>query len=317
MNTPSTRARTRARAASQLLCLLFIGVALSLAAVTVTDAIWNRAREEDAGTTVETQLTQQPARAQRRDFVTLQDIQLVGSSAAAAHLSPRDEGKPYIGAAASGGSNDVMPPVNPVPADATSSVVQYQIDIGELNLPDPRPFSTHTLYGRMVQIADFSNAHIRGVLREVQVQGLYNRALNAVSVNEGAGKTVVDIGGNFGAFSMAVKMKAPKSKLLAFEAMPTNCANLKANMEVNGLTNGWIFTCGALGATDGDILHFAVHPEHSGGASSAFKNPLTDPSFKNHIHYDIPTHKLDTMLEKHGVDHVHALKIDCEARGLI
>lgn len=78
MNTP-TSARVAAKVASQLFFLLVIGVALSFTAFVATDAVWSRSRKEDAGTTVKTQLTQQPARAQRRDFVTLQDIQICAS----------------------------------------------------------------------------------------------------------------------------------------------------------------------------------------------------------------------------------------------
>jgi FkbM family methyltransferase len=185
---------------------------------------------------------------------------------------------------------------------------------GHLELPEHQPFLPYTLFGRQVQIADYSRGHIDQVLREVQDEGFYNLALNAISPGEGEGKTVIDIGGNFGAFSMGAKITAPKVKLLTFEAVPSNCANLKANMETNGFTNNWIFTCGALGSSDGDILHFSVDKEHSGGASSVYKNPITDPSLHDgrHMFYDVVSSKLDTMLEKYNVKHVHALKIDCE-----
>ena len=185
---------------------------------------------------------------------------------------------------------------------------------GALELPEPQPTLPFTLFGRLVQIADFSRAHIEQVLREVQDEGFYNLAFDAIATSRGKGKTVIDIGGNFGGFSIAAKIKAPEAKLLTLEALPSNCANIKANMEVNGFTTNWIFMCGALGATDGDILHFSVDREHSGGGSSVYKNPTTDPSLHDgrHMFYDVVSNKLDTILERYGVEHVHALKIDCE-----
>ena len=185
---------------------------------------------------------------------------------------------------------------------------------GVLELPDPQPLLPFTLFGRQVQIADFGRAHIEQVLREVQDEGFYNLAFNAIVPSEGEGKTVVDIGGNFGGFSMGAKIKAPKAKLLTFEAVPSNCANIRQNMETNGFTSNWIFTCGAMGATDGDILHFSVDKEHSGGGSSVYRNPATDPSLHDgrHTFYDVVSNKLDTMLEKYNIKRVHALKIDCE-----
>jgi FkbM family methyltransferase len=181
---------------------------------------------------------------------------------------------------------------------------------GMTELPEHHPFLPRTLFGRRVQVADFSRGHVDVALREIQEDGLYDLALNAILPREGEGKTVIDIGGNFGGFSMAVKIKAPKARLITFEAVPSNCVNLKANMETNGLANNWIFVCGAMGATDGDILYFSFNEEHSGAASSYKRIPGIHDGRRKF--YDVMSNKLDTMLEKYNVDHVHALKIDCE-----
>ena len=39
--------------------------------------------------------------------------------------------------------------------------------------------------------------------------------------------TIIDIGGNFGAFSIAAKTRFPHARLLTFEAMPPTCRHLK------------------------------------------------------------------------------------------
>lgn len=99
----NTRARTRKRASQ--VCLLLLGAALALAAI---DALstrvdtsdgspsksWGRTKHHDrAGEEVQVQeKTKKSETLQRRDFVTLRDIQLVG--AAAGLVSPRDEGSP-------------------------------------------------------------------------------------------------------------------------------------------------------------------------------------------------------------------------------
>ena len=183
-----------------------------------------------------------------------------------------------------------------------------------LEIPKAQSAQPFRMFGRDVLIADFGRAHVEQVIREVQDEGFYNLAYEAVSSNGGEGKTIVDVGGNFGGFSMGVKMKAPEARLLTFEAMPPNCANLKKNMEVNGFARNWVFACTALGSTDGDVLHFSVDNKHSGGASSVYSDPKNAPSLHDgrHLFYDVRSSRLDTLLELYNVTHVHALKIDCE-----
>ena len=179
---------------------------------------------------------------------------------------------------------------------------------------DHAPFGAYTYFGRSVQVADSGKAHVQQVLTEVQNGGIYDAALNAVSGRLGIGKTVVDIGGNFGAFSMAVKIKAPGVHLFTFEAIPTNCANLQANMHENDLDVDWTFSCEALGSADGETLTFSVDPEHSGGGSSAYDKPKDHPSLLDgrHQFFNVSSSLLDTILERYDIQHIDALKIDCE-----
>ena len=179
---------------------------------------------------------------------------------------------------------------------------------------DHVPFATYAYLGRSVEVADSGKAHVQQVLAEVQNGGIYDDALSAVSEQFGAGKTVIDIGGNFGAFSMAVKIKAPSVRLYTFEAIPTNCANLKANMHENALDDDWTFSCEALGSSDGETLTFSVDIEHSGGGSSAYDKPKDHPSLLDgrHAFFDVSSSRLDTILDRYDIKHIHALKIDCE-----
>ena len=176
------------------------------------------------------------------------------------------------------------------------------------------PFATYAYLGRSVEVADSGKAHVQQVLAEVQNGGIYDDALSAVSEQFGAGNTVIDIGGNFGAFSMAVKIKAPSVRLYTFEAIPTNCANLKANMHENALDDDWTFSCEALGSSDGETLTFSVDIEHSGGGSSAYDKPKDHPSLLDgrHAFFDVSSSRLDTILDRYDIKHIHALKIDCE-----
>lgn len=179
---------------------------------------------------------------------------------------------------------------------------------------DPAPFATHTYFGRSVRVADSGKAHVQQVLAEIQDGRIYDAALSAVSGQSGAEKTVIDIGGNFGAFSMAVKINAPSVRLFTFEAIPTNCANLQANMRGNALDADWTFSCEALGSDDGETLTFSVDVEHSGGGSSAYNKPKNHPSLLDgrHQFFNVASSKLDTILDRYDIKHIDALKIDCE-----
>mmetsp|Transcript_11218 Transcript_11218/g.46793 ORF Transcript_11218/g.46793 Transcript_11218/m.46793 type:complete len:319 (-) Transcript_11218:2757-3713(-) len=196
----------------------------------------------------------------------------------------------------------------------SATTVLNDDNAGKMLKYDHAPFATYAYFGRSVEIADGGKAHVQQVLAEVQNGGIYDAALSAVSEHFGAEKTVIDIGGNFGAFSMAVKIKAPSVRLFTFEAIPTNCANLQANMHENTLDVDWTFSCEALGSADGETLTFSVDTEHSGGGSSAYDRPKDHPSLLKgrHSFFDVPSSRLDTLLDRYGIKHIDALKIDCE-----
>ena len=182
-------------------------------------------------------------------------------------------------------------------------------------------------FGRTVTVADSSAHHIAKILAEVEsgIYKLHQPGTWAQLPLSRPNATIIDIGGNFGAFSLAVKARFPQSRLLTFEAMPPTCRHLQYGLaatlgykirkkhkrepllQIPGVT----VECSALG--DGKPLHLVHYRWGSCCASSHYK--FDDRSFDSddYVHYhNISSHSLDSLLERHGVGKVDLLKIDCE-----
>lgn len=128
----------------------------------------------------------------------------------------------------------------------------------------------------------------------IEVFGL--RCYDAPGFEVRAGDVVFDVGANVGAY--AVRAAAvPRTRVIAFECHPGNLAALKANVELNGLTN--VVTDARALAGRSEKRYLEVGPgtvAHSLGADGVPVDAVSLP---------------DAMRE-HGVERIHLLKMNCE-----
>ena len=128
---------------------------------------------------------------------------------------------------------------------------------------------------------------------------------HGIEVREG--DTVIDIGANFGAFSIAAsQMVGDSGKVFCYEPNPFVFERLQENLRMNGCRNVTAFN-EAVGARDGDVELFI-------GRKSAFSTTLVEvdgrQSSLSHS-TKVPLRRIESVLRLAGPC-VALLKIDCE-----
>jgi len=121
-----------------------------------------------------------------------------------------------------------------------------------------------------------------------------------------AGDVVIDIGANYGFYSLLSSQVVGKGGcVLAFEPETSNYNILVANLGLNDITNVETFKMG-LGAFDGETkLYLSKHP---GAHSTTFQ---ISPSFET-----VSVKKLDSVLEDLDIEKVNLIKLDAEGAEL-
>ena len=114
--------------------------------------------------------------------------------------------------------------------------------------------------------------------------------------------TVIDIGGNIGAFSLLVAKESPKCNIYAFEPEPNNFAIFKKNILENKFDKRIkIFQQAVSGETKKEKLFISEYsPYHS----------LLSKNYKKFIF--INSVSLDNIFQKNKIKNCDLLKIDCE-----
>ena len=114
------------------------------------------------------------------------------------------------------------------------------------------------------------------------------------------GATILDIGASTGVFSVYAAASAPRSRLIAFEPMPSAFALLQENVRLNGFGDRV------------EVHHAAVAPET--GTIDLFIDGLFFPSLvkpgTSSVH--VPSISLADVLARHAPDGVDLLKLDIE-----
>jgi FkbM family methyltransferase len=88
---------------------------------------------------------------------------------------------------------------------------------------------------------------------------------------------VVDVGANIGLFTLFVKRRYPRSRILAFEPIPECARAFQRNMQLHNLT-GVTLEQRALGATDERDVPFAYYPTSPGNSTRYPEQKVADPS---------------------------------------
>jgi FkbM family methyltransferase len=120
-----------------------------------------------------------------------------------------------------------------------------------------------------------------------------------------AGSVFVDVGANIGTYSIPIaRLSGPRTTVVAIEASPAIATYLRRNLALNGLDGVHVWECAAHDTDGQSVAFYEVPASHFGLGSLA-------PQF-NRAPISVPTQRLDTILDRLGIDHVDLLKIDVE-----
>jgi FkbM family methyltransferase len=133
--------------------------------------------------------------------------------------------------------------------------------------------------------------------------GLYELALTRrLTQHARAGGLLVDVGANYGYFSLLWAAAKPENRVIAFEASPRNLPGLRQNVEANGFTGGIRIEPRAA-SRSGDDLIFDLGPAGQTGWGGAVLGEQAGS-------VRVPAVRLDVALA--GESRIDVLKIDVE-----
>lgn len=133
--------------------------------------------------------------------------------------------------------------------------------------------------------------------------GFYELALTKMIVALASrGGLFVDVGANYGYFSLLWAAANPRNTVVAYEAAPRNYAALLRNVERNGLSDRIAAESNAIGRENG-VMRFEVGPDEQTGWGGFSKEPI----WKN---MDVTVTTLDELLSEQA--EIAVLKIDVE-----
>jgi len=118
----------------------------------------------------------------------------------------------------------------------------------------------------------------------------------------GPDDTVIDVGGNIGAFAVTACRAAPNGWVITYEPEPGNAELLRQNLDRNHCRNVTVVNAAVSGR--GGVLSLHLNPDNSGGHSI----------HRNHggPTLTVPAIALRDLFDDHGVERCDFLKMDCE-----
>jgi len=133
--------------------------------------------------------------------------------------------------------------------------------------------------------------------------GLYETELTErISQHAKRGGLLVDVGANFGYFSLLWAGASPQNRVIAFEASPRNLPGLKHNISANGFDQRIRLEPCAAGKANGEMAFDPGPPDQTGWGGVAAQES------DGMIH--VPARRLDEALA--GEARIDVLKIDVE-----
>lgn len=137
-------------------------------------------------------------------------------------------------------------------------------------------------------------------------------------------RCVIDIGANVGIFTMAVKLKAPKATVYAFEPIPDTFQVLEENVRLLECSDVHLYNV-AIGAQDYAETRFTFFP-HMPGNSTAIpvlkdeQKPMRDQIFGKELSdflnqsetRVVQVRTLSSIIREEGITSVDFLKVDVE-----
>jgi FkbM family methyltransferase len=144
------------------------------------------------------------------------------------------------------------------------------------------------------------------MLNDVFVHKVYGKALSRIT----AGELVIDIGAHVGAFTLAAAFRG--ARVLSFEPMPHNHAQLLKNLRINGVDDRVAaYAVAVSGSSTSVELHFK-----EGETCSATSFPSMNPEWsetETRIRtLTVPALSLQDIFVEHDIKSCDCVKLDCE-----
>ena len=125
-------------------------------------------------------------------------------------------------------------------------------------------------------------------------------------------KHFIDIGANCGIATIILAKQNPRSMIYSFEPDTNVFQKLKANIELNELTNVFIYNK-AVCRAGVKTIDLCFHPDYSGGNSTCSDINSMGLQFNTPIKKNIvECISLDEIIRENSIKDVELLKIDCE-----
>jgi len=164
-----------------------------------------------------------------------------------------------------------------------------------------RPYSVRMKDGLVLELRP--KVGDRFAFYEILLRGDYTNGGQRIS----PGDTVIDVGANVGCFSvLASRMVGPTGRVIAIEPEEACFRQLRKNIELNGAANV-IPLRTAIGAAEGTAT---LHITSTALFSSIYAT--TNIGSADDKLQEVPITTLDLLMQSHGVQHCHYLKLDCE-----
>ncbi|MDX2007805.1 MAG: FkbM family methyltransferase [Meiothermus sp.] len=126
---------------------------------------------------------------------------------------------------------------------------------------------------------------------------------------------MLDIGANIGVMTLYAAKRVPRGRVLSFEPMPDNYAELEANRRLNGFEQVRTFNL-ALGEADGEVEMFTSNDleQHHGFNEGLYS--LYASEFRSSKSARVRLAQLDHIVAQEGLTRVDVIKIDVEGAEL-
>jgi FkbM family methyltransferase len=136
-----------------------------------------------------------------------------------------------------------------------------------------------------------------GPLIEHELQGIYD--IRELHLHPG--DVILDIGAHVGMVACHWSLWYPEARILSYEPVAENYANLKENVRTNGARNVRTYNLGV--TADGRHLMLRGDLTFNSGGPCAFAGPGTFPARST---------TLEAIMTEHDLQRVELLKLDCE-----
>lgn len=144
----------------------------------------------------------------------------------------------------------------------------------------------------------------RGVLNDVWFEQMYEPNANGVPYSWDKARTIIDIGGSVGAFSLYAAKMAPQATVYTYEPEPGNFEQIRMNVGLNHLEDRIVVHEQAVGASKGEMTLHVSHRssgDHSMYQHEGESHPIT-----------VSVVSLGSIFDTYNIQQCDFLKIDCE-----